>query len=58
MDALKSLLREPHALAATIDPPGTVLLRNIRLYKMADWPALLGFRLEDKADLAAPPPAP
>jgi hypothetical protein len=43
--AARGLIRDPSALHLRIDPPGDVMLRNIRLYPMADWPLLLGFSI-------------
>jgi hypothetical protein len=41
--AVRRAIRDPGYFETTIDPPGDVILRNIRLYKIGDWPALLGF---------------
>lgn len=53
--SLKALLRDPSSLSATIEPPGSLLLRNVRTYPMADWPALLGFKLQAHTEFAHPP---
>lgn len=43
--AARELIRNPAHFRAVIDPPGDVILRNIRLYALSDWPVLLGFSL-------------
>lgn len=43
--AARRVVRDSSYFHALIDPPGDVALRNIRLYPIADWPALLGFGL-------------
>ncbi len=50
------MIRESGYFRASIDPPGDVAIRNIRLYPMADWPPLLGFGLSTEAgtELLAP----
>lgn len=50
-DAARHLVRDPTQFRARVDPPGDVILRNIRLYPLADWPALLGFSLRARAEL-------
>jgi hypothetical protein len=44
-EALRSAVRGPVMLHARMDPPGKVLLRNLRLYRVADWGRDLGLRL-------------
>lgn len=41
--AVRRAIRESGYLRAEIDPPSDVVLRNIRMYKVGDWPRLLGF---------------
>ena len=55
--AARRVIRESGYFRASIDPPGDVAMRNIRLYPMADWPPLLGFGLSTVPgdDLLAPP---
>lgn len=44
-EALRAFMREPHRAAIELDPPGDdVILKNLSLYRVGDWPALLGFR--------------
>jgi len=50
--ALRSFVRAPGACRITLDPPDTVLLRNLNLYSVGDWPPLLGFRFERLPDAA------
>lgn len=57
-DAVRHLVRDPSRLHAHIDPPGDVILRNIRLYDLADWPAMLGFRVSRTAELNGTEPVP
>lgn len=51
--AARQLIRDPAQFQARVDPPGDVILRNIRLYALADWPALLGFSLSPTAEFGA-----
>lgn len=55
--AARRVIRQSAYFRASIDPPGDVAMRNIRLYPMADWPPLLGFGLSTVPgnDLLAPP---
>lgn len=41
--AVRRAIRDSRQFRARIDPPGDVALRNLRLYRVGDWPALLGF---------------
>lgn len=43
-EALRAFIREPQACSVLLDPPAEVILRNLNLYAVADWPPLLGFR--------------
>ena len=43
--ALRRVVAPTPFLHLRLDPPGDVVLNNIRLYRMGDWPALLGFQL-------------
>ena len=43
--ASRKVIRDSAYFRAAIDPPGDIVLRNIRLYPMSDWPVLLGFGL-------------
>lgn len=54
--AVRSAIRQSDYIQATIDPPGDVILRNIRLYALADWPVLLGFRFSTAGTFDHPPP--
>ncbi len=54
--ALRRLIRNPEVFRAQIDPASDVLLRNIRLYRTADWPVLLGFSLQAEDKFAHPTP--
>ncbi|MGQ0621139.1 MAG: hypothetical protein ACT4QA_14665 [Panacagrimonas sp.] len=54
--ALLRAIRESGYWRATIDPPGAVALRNIRMYKPGDWQLLLGFTLETEGSFDHPPP--
>lgn len=51
--AARQLIRDPAQFQARVDPPGKVILRNIRLYALADWPARLGSTLSPAAELGA-----
>lgn len=51
--ALGQAIRHPAHVRAGIRPPGEVFLRNLRLYRVADWPRLLGFAIADDVDDAA-----
>lgn len=54
--AARQLIRDPSYFRAMIDPPGDVILRNIRLYALSDWPVLLGFSLTAEGVFDHPPP--
>lgn len=57
--AVRGAIRDSDYIRATIDPPGDVILRNIRLYALADWPVLLGFSFSTEGEFDhAPPIAP
>lgn len=45
MAALRGFIHNPSRLQLVLDPPGEVILRNLRLYAGRDWPQLLGVRL-------------
>lgn len=54
--ALRAVVRQSDYVRLKIDPPGDVALRNIRLYAVADWPALLGFGMSNEGRMSAPLP--
>jgi hypothetical protein len=54
--AARELIRNPAHFRAVVDPPGDVILRNIRLYALADWPVLLGFSLTTEGVFDHPAP--
>lgn len=41
---VRRAIRDSTYFRALIDPPSDVALRNVRLYPVADWPPLLGFK--------------
>ena len=44
-EALRAFIHDPHRAAIDLDPPGDdVILKNLSLYRIGDWPQLLGFR--------------
>ena len=56
-EALRAFIRDPQRAAIDLDPPGDdVILRNLSLYRVGDWPQLLGFRF--RLLEAEPEPAP
>lgn len=55
--ALRASVRQSDYVRIKVDPPGDVVLRNIRLYAVADWPTLLGFGLSNEGHISAPLPA-
>jgi hypothetical protein len=44
--ALRDFIRDPKAFRAELDPPAEVVLRNLNLYEVGDWPQLLGFNFQ------------
>lgn len=56
VQAARRAIRDPSHLRAGINPPGNVVLRNIRLYPVGDWPPLLGFTLSDADSFDHPLP--
>jgi hypothetical protein len=54
--ALRTVVRHSDHVRLTVDPPGDVALRNIRLYAVADWPTLLGFGVTHEGRISIPPP--
>ena len=54
--ALRASVRQSDYVRIKVDPPGDVVLRNIRLYPVADWPTLLGFGLSNEGHIGAPLP--
>lgn len=43
--ALRAYIRDPQRAAVDLDPPGDdVILKDLSLYQVGDWPQLLGFR--------------
>lgn len=54
--ALRRLISGADYLRLQLDPPGDVVLRNLRLYALPDWPALLGFELGTEGRFDPPPP--
>lgn len=55
--ALRAFIRDPRRAAIDLDPPGDdVILKNLPLYRVGDWPQLLGlrFRLLEQAPEPAP----
>lgn len=55
--AVRQVVRRTPYLRLRLDPPGDVVLNNIRLYRMGDWPALLGFELSTMGGFEHPLPA-
>ncbi len=55
-NAARKVIRDSSYFHASIDPPGDIALRNVRLYAMADWPVLLGFILSTARGADAPAP--
>ncbi|HKY91096.1 MAG TPA: hypothetical protein VJM11_08650 [Nevskiaceae bacterium] len=54
--AVRRAIRDSDYFTVGIDPPGDVVLRNIRLYPVGDWPALLGFTFAADGAFDHPPP--
>lgn len=54
--AVRDVIRPSPYLRLQLDPPGDVVLNNIRLYRMRDWPALLGFELDTTGAFEHPLP--
>jgi len=44
--ALRRFIRKPQSCRVSLDPPAEVILRNLNLYAVGDWPPLLGLRFE------------
>lgn len=55
--ALLGFVRDPSYGRVELDPPGEVILRNLRLYAVDDWPQLLGFRFSTDGSFRHPKPA-
>lgn len=54
--AARRVIADADFLRLRLDPPGDVVIRNMRLYAMSDWPALLGFELATEGRIERPPP--
>ncbi len=52
--ALRAFIRRPQRCYIELSPPGDVVLRNLSLYAVGDWPPLLGFRFTLEAPAAVP----
>lgn len=51
-EALRAFLRDPVGFHLVLDPPRDVVVRDLSLYKIGDWPAVLGFKLQPPEQLA------
>lgn len=54
--AARRVIADADFLRLRLDPPGDAVIRNMRLYPMSDWPALLGLELATEGRIERPPP--